>query len=164
VARKRVRAVDRSSASKYAQVAAAFLVSAEALAALAGDDEGYGNAIALLSTHAVIAWADAVSIRYAAQKATDGDHELAAVVLRDSVRNRLTPAAVKALRSVLAEKDAIAYQGRYYPLEQGARVPDGPCRRLLEVVEYDPKAILRTVRDSRPRAPVDGGVNAGQRE
>lgn len=60
MARKRVRTVDRSSAPKYAQVAAAFLVSAEALATLAGDDEGYGNAIALLSTHAVIAWADAV--------------------------------------------------------------------------------------------------------
>lgn len=26
------------------------------------------------------------------------------------------------MRSVLAEKDAIAYQGRYYPLEQGIKV------------------------------------------
>jgi hypothetical protein len=122
VARKRVRTVDRGSAPKYAHVAASFLESATALATLAGADEGYGNAIALLSTHAVIAWADAVSIRYAEQKATDGDHAQAAAVLRDSVRNRLTTAAEKALRSVLAEKDAIAYQGRYYPLDHGIKV------------------------------------------
>ncbi|MBM3908411.1 MAG: helix-turn-helix domain-containing protein [Gemmatimonadetes bacterium] len=37
--------------------------------------------------------------------------------------------------------------------EQGARVPDGPSRRLLEVVERDPNVILRAVRDGRPRAP-----------
>lgn len=120
--RKRARTVDRGSAPKYAHVAESFLESAAALATLAGADEGYGNAIALLSTHAVIAWADAVSIRHAEQKATDGDHEQAAAVLRDSVRNLLTPAAEKALRSVLAEKDAIAYQGRYYPLAQGVKV------------------------------------------
>lgn len=120
--RRRVRVVDRGSAPKYAQVAESFLESAGALAALAGADEGYGNAIALLSTHAAIAWADAVSIRHAEQKATDGDHEQAAAVLRDSVRNLLTAPAEKALRRVLAEKDAIAYQGRYYPLAQGVKV------------------------------------------
>ncbi|HEY5489868.1 MAG TPA: hypothetical protein VIK25_01645 [Gemmatimonadaceae bacterium] len=114
--------MDRGRAPKYAHVAESFLESAGALATLADADEGYGNAIALLATHAVIAWADAVSIRYAEQKATDGDHEQAAAVLRDSVRNLLTTAAEKALRGVLAEKDAIAYQGRYYPLAQGINV------------------------------------------
>jgi putative transcriptional regulator len=33
--------------------------------------------------------------------------------------------------------------------EQGARIPDGPSRRLLEVVERHPQAILVTVRDAR---------------
>ena len=33
--------------------------------------------------------------------------------------------------------------------EQGARIPDGSSRRLLEVVEHDPNVILRTVHDSR---------------
>ena len=122
MARKRVRTVDRASAPKYAHVAESFLESANALATLADGDEGYGNAIALLATHAVIAWADAVSIRHAEQKATDGDHEQAATVLRDSVRNLLTPAAEKTMRAVLGEKDAIAYQGRYYPLDQGLKV------------------------------------------
>lgn len=35
--------------------------------------------------------------------------------------------------------------------EQGARIPDGSSRRLLEVVEHDPHVILRTVRDRRTR-------------
>ena len=33
--------------------------------------------------------------------------------------------------------------------EQGARVPDGPSRRLLEVVERHPQAILDAVRSPR---------------
>ncbi len=33
--------------------------------------------------------------------------------------------------------------------EQGARIPDGPSRRLLEVVERHPKAILKYVRSTR---------------
>ena len=36
--------------------------------------------------------------------------------------------------------------------EQGARVPDGPSRRLLEVVERYPKAILGSVRGTRRAA------------
>lgn len=38
--------------------------------------------------------------------------------------------------------------------EQGARVPDGPSRRLLEVGERHPQAILEAVHDSRkPGSP-----------
>lgn len=33
--------------------------------------------------------------------------------------------------------------------EQGARIPDGSSRRLVEVVEHDPIVIPRTVHDSR---------------
>ena len=36
--------------------------------------------------------------------------------------------------------------------EQGARVPDGPSRRLLEVVEHEPQVLLRAVRDARGRS------------
>ena len=36
--------------------------------------------------------------------------------------------------------------------EQGARVPDGPSRRLLEVVEQEPKVLLRAVHDARGRS------------
>ena len=37
--------------------------------------------------------------------------------------------------------------------EQGVRIPDGPSRRLLEVAEHDPKAILRAVRGTRAHGP-----------
>lgn len=37
--------------------------------------------------------------------------------------------------------------------EQGVRIPDGPSRRLLEVAERDPKAILRAVRGTRAHTP-----------
>jgi putative transcriptional regulator len=36
--------------------------------------------------------------------------------------------------------------------EQGARVPDGPSRRLLEVVERHPRVVLATVVPTRPRS------------
>ncbi len=36
--------------------------------------------------------------------------------------------------------------------EQGARVPDGPSRRLLEVVERHPGTVLVAVSSSRPRS------------
>ena len=36
--------------------------------------------------------------------------------------------------------------------EQGARVPDGPSRRLLEVVEHEPTVLLRAVHDARGRS------------
>ena len=36
--------------------------------------------------------------------------------------------------------------------EQGARIPDGSSRRLLEVVEHDPEVILRTVRGGAGQA------------
>ena len=36
--------------------------------------------------------------------------------------------------------------------EQGARVPDGPSRRLLEVVEQEPKVLRRAIHDARARS------------
>ena len=44
--------------------------------------------------------------------------------------------------------------------EQGARIPDGASRRLLEVAERDPKAILRAVRGTRQ--PASNGVKGSQ--
>lgn len=52
---------DRSEAVKYMAVGRAFLNASEALSTVAGDDEGYGNAIALLAVHACVAMADAVA-------------------------------------------------------------------------------------------------------
>ena len=36
--------------------------------------------------------------------------------------------------------------------EQGARVPDGPSRRLLELVDREPRIVLRTIQATRGRS------------
>jgi len=36
--------------------------------------------------------------------------------------------------------------------EQGARVPDGPSRRLLELVDREPRVVLRAIQKSRERS------------
>lgn len=35
--------------------------------------------------------------------------------------------------------------------EQGARVPDGPSRRLLELVDREPRVVLRAIQTARGR-------------
>jgi len=114
--------VDRSQAAKYMSVGRAFLSSAQALSTVADGDEGYGNAIALLAVHACVSLADALAIGYAEVKSTAGDHAAVVPMLRDIFRQQLPADVEKALRSVVTSKDEIAYQGRYYPLQDGQRL------------------------------------------
>jgi hypothetical protein len=119
VRRTRARQVDRLTATKYRQVGSAFLDSADALSALADDDESYGNAIGLLAVHAAIAFADAVSIAYGERKSAAGDHEQAVTVLRSVLTVRLPSTMDSLLLSLVKAKDGVAYQGKYYPLQDG---------------------------------------------
>jgi hypothetical protein len=109
----------RASAAKFAQVGDAFLTSAQALSDVAGGDEHYGNAIALLAIHAAIAWSDALSIAYAEQRSTDGDHLQAVKVLRGALGAKLPDTQETRLRRIIASKDEVSYQGAYYPLKDG---------------------------------------------
>jgi hypothetical protein len=120
----RARQVDRLSAGTYRQAGRAFLEAAEALSAVADDDETYGNAIGLLSIHAAIAYADTVSIAYGERKSTAGDHEQAAIVLRRVLAARLPGNMDSLLLSLIKAKDGVAYQGRYYPLQEGRDLLD----------------------------------------
>ena len=115
----RARQVDRLSAGTYRQAGRAFLEAAEALSAVADDDETYGNAIGLLSIHAAIAYADTVSIAYGERKSTAGDHEQAVSVLRGVLAARLPSDMDSLLLSLVRAKDGVAYQGKYYPLQDG---------------------------------------------
>lgn len=103
-------------------VGRAFLASAQALSTVADGDEGYGNAIALLAVHACVSLADALAIGYAEIKSTAGEHAATVPMLRDIFRQQLPDDVEKALRSVVTSKDEIAYQGRYYPLQDGQRL------------------------------------------
>jgi len=95
------------------------LDAADSLAALAGEDESYGNAIALLSIHSAISRADAVSIAYAERKSAEGDHTQAVTVLRAALGNRLPKREEGLLVSLIAAKDSVSYQGKFYPLADG---------------------------------------------
>ena len=55
-------------------------------------------------------------------KSTAGDHAAVVPILRNIFRQQLPADVEKALRSVVASKDEIAYQGRYYPLADGRRL------------------------------------------
>jgi hypothetical protein len=115
---------DRSQAVKYRGVARAFLDAAEALSLVAAEDETYGNAIALLSVHLCVSYADATCIGYGEQKSRAGDHELVVPLLHDIMRERLPADIEKHLRLVVSRKDEIAYQGLHFSLHE--------ARQLLE--------------------------------
>ncbi|HKP74414.1 MAG TPA: hypothetical protein VJT67_02675 [Longimicrobiaceae bacterium] len=123
----RCKSVDRSVAEKYRRVALSFLEGARILAELADENDPTGNAIAVITVHAAIAWSDALTIAYAGMKSTDGDHNRAADLLHNALGARIDAQALRSLRMVLHKKDTVAYRGDYY------RVPDALA--LLERAE-----------------------------
>ncbi|MEO5799820.1 MAG: hypothetical protein ABIZ70_14435 [Gemmatimonadales bacterium] len=108
--------VEPQQASKYYQSGQSFLNVAHDLVTLAGEEESYGSAIALLAVHSAISHTDAVTIAYAGKKSTSGEHRDAVKLLRTVFSNRLPDRVEKDLLSILAAKDAVAYQGKYFPL------------------------------------------------
>ena len=67
-------------------------------------------------------------------------------------------ARVRALRDRLGLSQPVFAQalnvsvGTVRGWEQGARVPDGPSRRLLELVDREPRVVLRTIQATRGRS------------
>ena len=67
-------------------------------------------------------------------------------------------ARVRALRDRLGLSQPVFAQalnvsvGTVRGWEQGARIPDGPSRRLLELVDREPRVVLRTIQASRSRS------------
>jgi hypothetical protein len=113
--------VDKYHAAAYAGTGRVFLESAQALSTVADEGAPYGNAIGLLAIHAVISYADALSIALGETKSTDvhaaaADH-LAAVLGADLPKDM-----AKCLRKMLIEKDVVSYQGHLYDLAEGRRL------------------------------------------
>lgn len=108
--------VDPGEARGYLDTGRMFLRAAQALGALAGGDELYGNAIAVLAVHSAISHADAACIARAGKKSTGGDHRELVSLLRDVFGNRLPSARERDLRSLLEAKDHVSYQGEHYLL------------------------------------------------
>jgi hypothetical protein len=122
VTRAHRKDVDRTQAEKYRRVGAALLEGAKALADLALDGDSYGNAIAVISVHACIAYNDALSIAWRGVKSTEGDHVRAADTLVFALGHLALTEQVRRLRTILSHKDQVAYQGSYYRVNEAARL------------------------------------------
>ncbi|MBW3572443.1 MAG: hypothetical protein KY467_15180 [Gemmatimonadetes bacterium] len=133
--------VDRAQADKYRRVGAALLESAQALAELATDSDGYGNAIAVVAVHACIAYNDALSIAWKGVKSTEGDHTRAPDTLLFALSHQAPPERVRQLKMVVAKKDQVSYQGAYYRVSDAARLlgeAAGFCAWAEETYERRP--------------------------
>jgi len=134
---ERTRRVGREHAGQYRVTARSFLAAAIALEALASEDESYGNAIGLLALHACIAHADAVAIAYGSRKST-GSHAQCESLLTSILGSRFPTTQRQRLLRVVSQKDALAYQGRYFPLSEArtqlkaARTFAGWAERMFE--------------------------------
>ncbi|MEX2582148.1 MAG: hypothetical protein WD766_02670 [Gemmatimonadota bacterium] len=98
------------------------LRSAGAMVELSDLDRYYGNAIAIVCVHAMIAYNDALTVAFAGVKSTEGEHARAADVLQSALGPRAPPEMVKLLRSLLTLKDRVSYQGQYYTAEEAVRL------------------------------------------
>lgn len=117
----RTRRVAREQAGQYRATARSFLVAADALETLATDDEAYSSAIGLLAIHACISHSDALAISYGNMKSV-GAHDHSEMVLASVLGPRFPKAQRTRLLRVVSQKDAIAYQGRYYPLSEARKL------------------------------------------
>lgn len=124
--RSRIKRVDKTQASRYAETGRVFLESARALSVVADAGAPYGNATGLLAIHASIGYTDCLSIAFAGIKST-GEHTSAADNLQEVLGARLPISMGKVLRKILMAKDDISYQGHFYPLSEG--------RKLLKLAE-----------------------------
>ncbi len=122
VRRTNRKRVDPAQSGRYRDVARALLGGATVLDTLGDDADSYGSSLALLAVHAAIAYSDALSIAYGGVKSTDGDHDAVVPTLQAALRQDVSEAALKDLRTVLQEKDAIAYQGEAYSMQDGREI------------------------------------------
>ena len=121
VKRGRRTPAERHQAAKYRNVASALLRSAQDLEDVAADDARYGNAIAVIAIHAVIAYNDALTIAYGGFKSTEGEHEKAPDALIAALKNP-SPTHVDLLRAVVKKKDVVSYQGEYQTMGNAATI------------------------------------------
>lgn len=140
VKRTNARRVNKRDAPGYAETGRIFLESARALSEIADEAAPYGNAIGLLSIHAAISYADALTIAFGEKKSADV-HRKAVDTLRSVMGSKLDERAAKAFRLVLQQKDAVSYRGEFYSIDDG--------RKLLKHAELFCKW-TRNVFETRP--------------
>jgi hypothetical protein len=105
----RTKRVDPSQADNYAELGRRLLHAGRVIIERA--DARHASALAILSVHAAIAYADAVAVHVGGRKSTSADHEAAVRLLRSVLGQRLPTTVERMLNRLLAEKDRLEYQG-----------------------------------------------------
>lgn len=121
------KTADKSFGEGRLRLARAYLKAAQDEAELA-EEGSIGNPIISQIVHAAIAYADALTARFAG-RVNQQDHGAAVKALRDALGNRLPRAQETRLRRILAEKDAAQYGARLKPLADAQRL-------LAQMVEF----------------------------
>ena len=122
---------DPSRAVKYLSIGRSLHRNTQELDAIS--ETRYGNGVASIAIHAVIAYTDAITIRYRGIKSQDGDHARAAYVLAYALgHHRDYAGQVSRLRGILQAKSDASYSGRYYTLEDGRRL----AREAAEFIRW----------------------------
>lgn len=105
----RAKRVDPASAESYAEVARRLVHAGRTI--VDHSDRRHASAVAILAVHAVIAYADAVTIHVSGRKSTSSDHSAVGKLLRETLGKRLPDAQAKLIARVISAKDQFEYQG-----------------------------------------------------
>ena len=114
------RTVDRSRYRQYEQVADHFYSAARDAM-----DLEYWTAAGVLIVHSAIAYSDALCIQQAGVKSSSDDHDLAVVLLEDSIGvDEQSLRATQQLRRIIDEKTKVSYLGELYTRAQAKALWD----------------------------------------
>ena len=123
----RTKRIDPRLADNHAEVGRRLLHAGRAI--VEHGDERHASALAILSVHVAISFADAVAIHSSGRKSTSSDHEASVRLLRAALGARLSTATENALRRLIGAKDRFEYQG-YVATMREAAVLFGHAERI----------------------------------
>jgi hypothetical protein len=101
--------VDPVRADGYAELGRRLLLAGRAI--LEDRDSRHASGLVVLGVHSVIAFSDALCVRFGGRKSTSADHAEAVRLLRATLGTRVPPNMEKLLARVVSEKDRFEYQG-----------------------------------------------------
>ena len=139
----RAQRVDPSQADNYAEVGRRLILAGRSM--LERADARHASALAILSVHAVIAYADSICIHLGGRKSTSANHQAAVTLLRSIMGPRLGSATEKSLLRVLSEKDRFEYQGYVATMREAQQL----FARAEEVATWAEGVLTSTHRTQR---------------
>jgi hypothetical protein len=105
----RAKRVDPVRADAYAELGRRLLLAGRAI--LEDRDGRHASGLVILGIHSVIAFSDALCVRFGGRKSTSSDHGHTLKLLRATLGAELPSEMAKLLERVVSEKDRFEYQG-----------------------------------------------------